>query len=117
MRLIRFFAVPVAFILAPTLHAAESAPAAGKPRELLQPPKTTIASPITDRLAIRGIFYSPQISTDLRNDASTGAAGTPISAEDTLAMQDRMQQGGIDLMFRMLDRHRIRVAFYKQTRS
>lgn len=86
-------------------------------RELLQPPKMSVASPITDRFALRGIFYAPRIATDLRNDADNGTAGTPISAEDTLGMADRMNQGGIDLMFRMLDRHRIRAAYYQQKRS
>ena len=32
-------------------------------------------------------------------------------------MADSMNQGGIDLMFRMLDRHRIRAAYYQQNRS
>jgi len=103
------------------ISAAESAgsQATSPPsrRELLQPPKQSIASPITDRLAVRGIFYAPRISTEIRNDADDGTAGTPISAEDTLGMADQMNQGGIDLMFRMLDRHRIRAAYYQQKRS
>lgn len=77
----------------------------------------SIASPITDRLSLRGIYYSPRITTKLRSDADDGTEGTLISAEDTLGMPDRMQQGGIELMFRILERHRIRAAYYKQTRS
>jgi len=92
-------------------------PAQGAPRELLQPPKMRIASPITDRMALRGIFYAPRIATDIRSDASDGTQGTPISGEDMLALPDSMQQGGIDLMFRMLERHRIRAGYYQQTRS
>ena len=34
-----------------------------------------------------------------------------------LALPDSMQQGGIDLMFRMLERHRIRAGYYQQNRS
>ena len=97
--------------------AADVPSTASAPRELLQPPKMRIASPITDRMALRGIFYAPRLATDIRSDASDGTPGTPISGEDMLALPDSMQQGGIDLMFRLLERHRIRAGFYQQNRS
>lgn len=109
--------VLAALVFAPALQAAETPAASAASRQLLQPPRTIIASPITDRLAMRGIFYSPRIATQMRNDADNGTPGTPLSAEDTLGMADRMNQGGIDLMFRMLERHRIRAAYYQQKRS
>lgn len=86
-------------------------------RQLLQPPKMSIASPITDRLAVRGLFFMPNITTEVRNDASNGTPGTLLSAEDTLAMADKKKQGGLDLQFRLLDRHRIRASFYELNRS
>jgi hypothetical protein len=95
-------------------QAGEGKPAA---RELLQPPKMRIASPITDRMALRVHFYMPTIATDIRYDASNGTAGTPVSGEDTLGLEDQLKQASIDLQFRMLERHRIRASFYKQTRS
>ena len=97
--------------------AADAPSTASAQRELLQPPKMRIASPITDRMALRGIFYAPRLATDIRSDASDGTQGTPISGEDMLALPDSMQQGGIDLMFRLLERHRIRAGFYQQNRS
>lgn len=99
--------------------AAEAAGTGDKPaqRELLQPPKMRIASPITDRLAVNIRFYRPGIGTDIRYDASNGTPGTPITGEDMLGLDDSLEQASIDLQFRMIDRHRIRAQFYKQTRS
>jgi hypothetical protein len=100
---------------------AQSAPAAqgeaAAQRQLLQPPKMRIASPITDRLAVRGLFLMPTIVTQVRNDASSGTPGTLLSAEDTLGMADKKKQGSLDLQFRLLDRHRIHAGFYELSRS
>jgi hypothetical protein len=111
-----------ALLAAPLLSGAAETAAAGsgdKPvqRELLQPPTMRIASPITDRLAVNIRFYMPSIAMNVRDDASNGTAGTLLSGEDTLGLQDKLKQASIDLQFRMLDRHRIRAQFYKQTRS
>jgi len=114
-----FLLCGAALATAPAL-AAEQAPAkaeAGAQRELLQPPTMSIASPITDRFAVRGLFYMPKISTDLRYDSSAGVAGTLVSAEDTLGLKDQLKQVSVDMMFRILERHRIRADFYKMTRS
>jgi hypothetical protein len=96
---------------------AGEAPAPAAPRELLQPPKMSIASPITDRFAVRGTFYMSKVATDLRYDSSTGVAGTPLSGEDTLGFPGKLNQGGVDMVFRILDRHRIHADFFKLTRS
>jgi hypothetical protein len=114
--------VGAALLAAPLLSgAAETAPSgAGETpaqRELLQPPKMRVASPITDRLAVNIRFYMPSIATDVRYDASNGTLGTPLTGEGTLGLEDQMKQAAIDLQFRMVDRHRIRAQFYKQTRS
>ena len=95
------------------LAAAE----ADKPRELLQPPKSTIASPITDRFALRGIYFQPTIDMPLRYDSSPLLQGTAISGEDTLGFDDEMNQGMLEMTFRLTDKHRIRADFYKMTRS
>jgi len=103
---------------APPANAQPPAKAeASAQRQLLQPPKMSIASPITDRLAVRGLFYMPDVVTQVRNDASAGTPGTLLSAEDTLGMPDQMKQGGVDLQFRLLDRHRIRAQFYQMARK
>jgi len=86
-------------------------------RELLQPPQMSIASPITDRFAVRALFFMPAISTTVRYDSSAGVPGTQVSGEDTLGMEDQLKQASLDMMFRIGERHRIRADFYKQTRS
>jgi hypothetical protein len=113
-RTIPVLVLGTALLAAPLLSgAAEEAPQ----RELLQPPKMRVASPITDRLALNIRFYMPGIAMDVRDDASNGTPGTLLTGEDTLGLQDKLKQASIDLQFRMLERHRIRAQFYKQTRS
>jgi len=105
---------------APASNAAQTTPpskdAAAK-RELLQPPKMSIASPITDRLAVRGLFYMPDFVTQVRNDASNGTPGTLLSGEDTLGLPDQRKLGTLDLQFRLLERHRIRATFSDLSRK
>lgn len=93
---------------------------AGEPqpqRELLQPPTMSIASPITDRFAVRGLYFHSSVDTRVRYDSSAGDPGTLISAEDTLGMRDKLGRGSLDLMFRIGERHRIRAGFSKLTRT
>ncbi len=90
---------------------------AGAQRQLLQPPKMAVASPITDRFAVRGLFYMPDIATVVRYDNSAGVDGTLVSGEDTLGLQHRIRQVSVDMMFRIGERHRIRADFYKMARS
>jgi len=98
-----------------------AAPPAGQgadaPRELLQPPTYSIASPITDRFALKGIYFQPTVATLLRYDRSTGATGTEFSVEDTLGLDDALNQGTIEMWLRMAERHRIRVDYFKMTRK
>ncbi len=116
---IRFVLIGAAALAATSVFAGEAPaqPEKDAPRVLLQPPTMSIASPITDRFAIRGLFYMPQVATDLRYDNSAGVRGTPLSAEDTLGLEDQLKQVSVDMMFRILERHRIRADFFKLTRS
>jgi hypothetical protein len=104
---------------APPAFAAEppAQPEAGSTRQLLQPPKMAIASPITDRFAVRGLFYMPDISTALRYDSSAGVPGTLLTGEGTLGFPDQRKQISLDMMFRIQENHRIHADFYKLTRS
>jgi hypothetical protein len=88
-----------------------------EPRELLKPPRTNLANPATDRLALRGVFFMPTVTTDVRYDSATGLLGTQVSGEDTLGFPSKMNQGQVDLTFRMSQRHRIRADFYTMRRS
>ncbi len=115
MRNIERLVLAAAGLLVLGVAAAGEAPPAERP--LLQPPKFSIPSPITDRFAVRGMFYRPANGTTVRYDnAEAGTAGTVISAEDTLGLADTRSQGWVDLMFRMTPRHRIQAKYYQQTR-
>jgi hypothetical protein len=99
------------------LGAATAGEAPPAERVLLQPPKFSIPSPITDRMVVRGMFYRPSIGTIVRYDnPDAGTIGTVVSAEDTLGLADTRSQGWVDLMFRLTPRHRIQAKYYQQTR-
>jgi hypothetical protein len=97
--------------------AAGVAWAAEPARELLKPPALEIASPITDRFAIRGIFYSSDINMAVRYDSSGGVPGTLIDGEDLLGFEARLRKPSLDMMFRMGPRHRIHADFHKMRRT
>ncbi len=86
------------------------------PRELLQPPTHSIPSPITDRFALRGVYYQPSVDTLLRYDSSAGVPGTEFTAEDTLGLDKELNQGSLEMWLRMAERHRVRVDYFKMTR-
>lgn len=86
-------------------------------RPLLQPPVEEIASPITDRFAVRAVYFRPSVSTIARYDNKAGPRGTTFNGEDVLGLQKSRNQGWIDLMFRMTARHRIEAQFYQLKRS
>jgi len=112
------FSLVLAVLAAPVLGAESGAgQEADAPRELLKPPTYSIASPITDRFALKGVYYQPTVDTLLRYDSSTGVTGTEFLAEDTLGLDDELNQGLIEMWIRMADRHRLRVDFYKMSRQ
>jgi len=97
--------------------AAEAATPARMPRELLKPPKShQIASPITDRFALRVSYFAPSVDTLLRLDRTTGQAGTELLAEDDLGMEDKPNQARVEMIFRLRERNRLRVDYFKLTR-
>ena len=96
-----------------SLVAAEPA----KPRELLQPPKVTIASPLNDRFALRGSYMHSTVATGIRYDSATGVPGTDLSAERDLGLDDQLPQGTLEMTLRMLQRHRIRADFFQVRRE
>lgn len=81
-----------------------------------------VASPITDHFAITGDFFWGHVATYGRFDPRTGAAGsgilgTPIYDHATLGLTNQAYQPRIELMFRMEQRHRLRVDFFDLRRS
>jgi hypothetical protein len=114
MRINQAFALVAALVGASTAWTAESVPAE---RPLLQPPTSTTPSPLTDRFAVRAVFFRPSVSTTARYDSDTGAAGSTFDGEDTMGLQRTLNQGWIDLMFRMAERHRVTAQFYQLKRT
>ena len=107
--------IPTLTLLA--LGAVTCVQAADEPgREFLQPPKTEIPSPITDRFALTGIFQSGSVSTVVRYDQSPLVAGTTIDGEKLLGLDDKVNKGSIALMFRLAERSRFTVDYFKLTR-
>jgi hypothetical protein len=86
-------------------------------RERLQPPKMVIASPITDRMAVRVLYLMTDVTNQVRYNNDAGVLGTLIDGEQTLGFPRRVQQPGLDLTFRMGQRHRVHVDFLQLKRS
>jgi hypothetical protein len=87
------------------------------PRELLKPPKQhQVASPITDHFALRVSYYAPTVDTFLRLDRSTGQPGSELQVEDDLGMEDKPNQARAEMTFRLRERNRLRVDYFKLTR-
>ena len=109
--------ISVAALCAAAQALPAEPPAEQPQRPLLQPPAMEIPSPITDRFAVRAVYFRPSISTTARYDNDAGTPGTTFSGEDTLGLQKSRNQGWIDLMFRMTARHRIEAQFYQLKRN
>jgi hypothetical protein len=114
-----WLALAAAFLAIHTAPAlAERDPRSGAP--LSPRKKREIPSPITDRFYVRGIFYAPQVNTNLRVDPShapPGIFGTPVSAERDLGLDGHIRQGRMELMFRLRERNRLRVDYFESDRS
>ncbi|HKZ73073.1 MAG TPA: hypothetical protein VJ011_03360 [Steroidobacteraceae bacterium] len=77
---------------------------------------STVPSPITDRFHVRASYFSASADTEVRLDPSPLVAGTLVSAEDDLGLDDQLDQGRVELMFRLRERNRIRMDFFKLDR-
>jgi hypothetical protein len=116
------------YLTAATLLALQTVPAhaerdpwSGAP---IKPDKhRRVASPITDRFYVEGIFFNPAESTTLRVDTQSpgpglmGTPGTVLSGEKDLGMRGRVPQGRIQIMFRLRERNRLRVDYFSSDRS
>jgi hypothetical protein len=89
-----------------------------KPSEALKPESLEIASPISDRFFVRGMYFQGNVETLLRVD-STGATtpdGTLLSGEDDLGLDDVVNQGRMEFDIRMGERNHIRIDYFKLNR-
>lgn len=96
-------------------QAADTKAPANTP--LKPPSKAASAGPITDHFSLRASFFMPSVSTDARFDSSAGVPGTPFNAETDLGLDDKLDQGRVELIFRLRDRHRMRVDYLKIDRD
>jgi hypothetical protein len=100
------------------LAAADVDKLSGAPLPAKKPARS---SPIHDHFYILGAFYSPQVSSSVRIDPTTGVAagttGTPVNAERDLGLPARLHQGRVEFMFRLRERNKLRVEYYEADRS
>ena len=115
----------VVFVLIAALFAgaAAAADSAGPPQPNPPPrhpyPKREHVrpSPITDHFALRGTFFAAQLNTDLHLDSSATAPGTLLNAEHDLGLKGHLNQGRMELIFRLHERHRLRVDYFGSDRD
>lgn len=109
------------FALAAMLFVGHAAVAAeqGAPvaSDVLKPPKQAVAaSPITDRFALRVLWFPASVRTDVRLDAEDGTLGTDLNAENDLGMSDRQHEARAEMIIRLRQRNRLRVDYLKLSR-
>src|SRR5262245_36341116 len=99
---------------------AERDPWSGAP---IKPDKNRrTPSPITDHFYVRGTFFNPIARTSLRVDTQSpggglpGITGTTVSGERDLGLDSRLPEGRIEIMFRLRERHRLRVDYFETNR-
>ncbi len=73
--------------------------------------------PITDHFSLRASFFAPSVTTAARFDSDAGRLGTPLSAESDLGLDDKVDQGRVELIFRLRPRHRLRFDYFKLDRD
>ncbi len=94
--------------------------AAPKPAEVpaAQPRAVVSASPVTDLFAFRAGYYLGSAATKGRvDDTATNSTGTPFSLEDDFHFTPHAHQLRVEMMFRMRDRHRLRVDMWELDRT
>lgn len=110
----RIAAVATAILLscAPFAGAQEPARASDTLVRSLPPP----ASPATDRFALRASYFRGGVDTKVRIDADALTPGTLVDAEETLGLDDAIDQGRMELYLRLGERFRLRFDYFKLNR-
>jgi hypothetical protein len=77
----------------------------------MKPDATVVASPVTDRFAVRASYVHAGVTTDGQiTDTAGGTTGTPFSLENDFGFSDQAHQLRAELMFRLKNRGRLRVS-------
>lgn len=97
---------------------ADHDPNSGRPL----PPGTRhkSTSPITDKFYVEGIYYPAHVKTFLQvnpHGSPAGEFGTSLSAERDLGQASRLNQGRMELMFRLRERNKIRIDWLEVDRT
>jgi hypothetical protein len=87
-----------------------------KPSEALKPKSLEIASPISDHFYMRGTYFQPTVTTQLRLDPDATTQGTLLSGEDDLGLDDEINQARMEFDIRMRERHHVRMDYFKLNR-
>jgi len=74
-------------------------------------------SPITDHLALNAGFFWGSVSTYGQFNTAQGVPGTPLTAEENLGLTSKAYQPQLELLFRLEQRHRVRVDFFDLRRN
>jgi len=97
-------------------HKEKAAPVL-KPSEALKPKSLEIASPVSDHFYMRGIYFKPTATTELRLDPTGGAtAGTVLSGENDLGLDDKIDQARMEFDIRLRERNHVRIDYFKLDR-
>jgi hypothetical protein len=75
------------------------------------------ASPITDHLALNAGFFWGSVRTSGQFDSAKGVPGTPLGAESDLGLTNQAYQPQLELIFRLKDRHKLRVDWFDLRRN
>jgi hypothetical protein len=77
-----------------------------------RPPADAPDNLLNDRFTLQAGFILSSNRTELRRDSSAATIGTDVNAENDLGLAQRKLVGLGEVMFRMRERHRIRLATY-----
>jgi len=88
-----------------------------KPSDVLKPKSLKLASPVSDRFYIRGTYFSAKAESLVRLDPTAiDVAGTELSGEQDLGLDDKIDQGRMEFDFRLGERNHVRIDYFKLAR-
>jgi hypothetical protein len=87
-----------------------------KPSEVLKPKGLEIASPVSDSFYMRVTYFPASVTTNFAIDPAQNVQGTTLSGEKDLGWDDRIDQGRMEVDFRLKKRHHLRVDYFKLSR-
>ena len=76
-----------------------------------------IPSPLTDHFYVRGSFAADTVNISARSDPTPTQTGTEVDTESDLGMNQKKNQGRMELGLRMAEDHMLQLNYLKLTRS